>query len=103
FRIAAQARTSRTCSIRSRAELPASSEASGPDAIERSREGDRLPHVVQSADPADGPLHAEAEARVRDAAVTPQIEVPAEHFLLEAVPQELRAQALDVILALPTA
>src|ERR1700761_8420148 len=48
------------------------------DAVQRSRKRDRLPDVIQSADPSHSALDTHAEAAVRDAAVLAQVEVPLE-------------------------
>src|SRR5208282_5503782 len=53
---------------------------SGVDPIERPRERDRLPHVLQAADPGHHALNAHAEARVRNRAVAAQIQIPGESF-----------------------
>jgi hypothetical protein len=44
--------------------------------VQRSRKRNRLPHVIQPADPRHRALNPHAEARMRHAAVAPQIQVP---------------------------
>src|SRR5208282_4695694 len=46
--------------------------------MQHAREGNRLAHVLQSADPGDRALDAHAEAGVRNAAVFAEIEIPLE-------------------------
>ncbi len=55
------------------------------DAIEHPWEGDHFADVLGSANPGDGAFQAQAEARVRHAAVAPQVEIPLERFLREVV------------------
>jgi hypothetical protein len=50
--------------------------SSGIDAVEKPRKRDSLTDVLDPADPGQGPLHAEAETRVGDAAVFSQVNVP---------------------------
>ena len=45
----------------------------------------RLPYVVEAADPRDGAFDAHAKARVRHAAVAAQVEVPLEGLLGQLV------------------
>src|SRR5690349_5523497 len=49
---------------------------SGPELVQRPREGDRLANVRDAANPGHGPLDAQAEARVHERAVLAKIEIP---------------------------
>jgi hypothetical protein len=53
--------------------------------MQRPREWNRLPYVIQPADPRYRPFNPHAEPRVWHAAVTPQIKVPLEGFPGELV------------------
>ena len=64
--------------------------------MQRPREGDGLPYVVEAADPGYGALDAHAETAVGDAAVAAEVQVPLEGclgelVLFDAVVQELVA------------
>src|SRR3954469_6564643 len=72
----------------------------GAKAVHRAREGDCLTDVAKPADPADGALESEAEARVHEGPVLSQVEVPVvrldgKRFLLDA-----RQQLVGIPLAL---
>src|SRR6266852_4210359 len=49
---------------------------SGREPVDHPRKGDRLPDVIEAADPRHGPFHSEAETRMRHRPVPSQIEVP---------------------------
>ena len=51
--------------------------------LRRSRERNHIPDVLHPRDELDHALEAEAEARVRDGAVAPQVTVPPVVFLLQ--------------------
>ena len=53
--------------------------------MQRPREGDGLPYVVEAADPGYGALDAHAETAVGDAAVAAQVEIPLEGFFGQVV------------------
>jgi len=48
--------------------------------VQSTRERNRLPHVIQPANPRHSPFDSHAKASVRNTAVTPQIEIPLEGF-----------------------
>src|SRR5690242_21673450 len=54
-------------------------------AVEHARERNRLPHVLQAADPRHRALNAHTEPAVRHAAVLAQVEIPFESFLRQSV------------------
>lgn len=61
-------------------------------ARQRPREGNRLPQMINPADPGHSALEAQPKARVRDRPVAPQIDVPLERLawqppLIEALEQ----------------
>src|SRR5919205_2812106 len=57
--------------------------------VEHARERDGLADVLDATHPRDAALDAHAEARVRDAAVATQIQVPLEGFARQVVRSEL--------------
>src|SRR6185437_14948537 len=72
------------------------------DPVDRARERNCLPHVLEAANPAHHPLDSHAEAAVRHAAEAAQIEVPLDRFgrelvLLDALHQQ--AQVVDALAA----
>jgi hypothetical protein len=50
----------------------------GVNPMQGTRKWNRLPHVIQPANPRHGPLDSHAKAGMRHAAIPPQIEVPLE-------------------------
>src|SRR2546425_3886441 len=54
-------------------------------AINHAREGDDLANVFGAANPGDGALEAHSEARVWNAAVAAQVEIPLKSFFGELV------------------
>src|SRR5579872_2793434 len=54
-------------------------------AVEHAREGNRLPHMLQPANPRHGAFNAHAKPAMRHAAVLAQIEVPFERLLRQAM------------------
>src|SRR5947199_10748402 len=62
---------------------------SRPQALEQAREGNRLAHVVEAAQPGDAALDAPAHAGVRHGAVAAEGEVPAEAVERKLVPSDL--------------
>src|SRR5262249_49680158 len=77
--------------------------SSGGQAVHQARERHRLAHVVQPADPLDGALEPEPEARVRHAPVAAQVEVPLERLLRELVLFDRRLERREIVLALAAA
>ena len=67
------------------------------------RERDRLPDVRQPADPRDGALEAEPEARVHERAVSPKVEVPVVRLRVESLLLDAGQQLVVVVLALRAA
>src|SRR5215210_3114337 len=62
---------------------------SGSESVEHPRERDGLADVLDAAHPCDAALDAHAEARVRDAAVAAQVEIPLERLARQVVFLEL--------------
>src|SRR5262249_52765587 len=62
-----------------------SARRSRPEPIEHAREGNRLPHVVETGDPRQRALDADSEPGMRDGAVASQVLVPLEGLLRQAV------------------
>src|SRR6266571_7090426 len=52
----------------------------GTEPLHHAREGDGLAHVVQAADPGQGPLQAEPESGVGNRPELAQVEVPGERL-----------------------
>src|SRR5262245_35364923 len=77
--------------------------SSGIDAIQHSRERDRLAQVVDAAEPRHDALDPHAEAGVRERAEAAQVEVPAERLLGQAVLVDALQQQLAVREALSPA
>src|SRR5215212_11139809 len=63
--------------------------------VKHPRERDGLADVLDAAHPCDAALDAHAEARVRDAAVAAQVEVPLERLARQAVLFELFFQKFE--------
>ena len=53
--------------------------------VHQSRKGNRLPDMVQAADPGHQAFQAQAEPGVRDAAVAAQVQIPFQGFLWEVM------------------
>jgi len=70
------------------------------DAIEHAWEGDDLANVLGSTNPRDGAFEAQTKARMRDAAVAAQVEVPLERVLGEIVLSNAPEESFVVRLAL---
>ena len=64
------------------------------------RKRDRFANVRNAADPRHRALEAEPEARVHEAAVLPQVEVPAVGLGIEPLRVDPRQQLVVVVLAL---
>src|SRR5690554_1995115 len=62
---------------------------SGLQPAHRPRERNRLAHVVDPADPCQGPLQAEPESAVRDGSVLTEIQIPIEYLAGKAVGVDL--------------
>src|SRR5262249_16667171 len=69
----------------------------------RARERDRVAHVRKASDVGDGALEAQAEARVRHAAVAAQVAVPAHRLLVDADLVHAGVEHLEALFALAAA
>src|SRR5262245_15008001 len=67
------------------------------------RECDRLPDVRDPADPGDGPLQAQPEAGMDEAAVLPEVQIPLVGGGVESLLPDPRNQLVVVVLALGSA
>src|SRR5215469_2351831 len=82
---------------------PRDRQASRSQPLEHAREGNRLAHVMQAAEPGDATLDAHAESGVRHGPEAPQVEVPRERLARQRVLGDARLEDLEVVLALATA
>src|SRR5256885_15991383 len=73
---------------------------SRPQLVQRPRKRDRLANVWDAADPRDGALEAEPEARVNERPILPEIQVPAVRVLGQPLLADAREQPVVVVLAL---
>ena len=72
-------------------------------AVKHAGKGDDLADVFGAANPGDGALQAHAKARMRHAAVAPQVQVPLEGFLRQIVFAQALNQQIVVVDALAAA
>src|SRR5271155_4046446 len=73
------------------------------NSIEHPWEGDDLANVLRSAYPRDGAFQTQAEAGMRHAAVTPQIQIPLKRFLGQIVFAQASHQRVVIRQALAAA
>src|SRR5258708_3974788 len=73
------------------------------NAIQHPRKRDRLPQMLQAADPRDDALDTHAEAGMRHAAVLAQIQVPLERFSGKFVFGDTAHQQVEIVNALASA